>query len=383
MEKEQDERLWTGSFIKICVINFFIFLNFHSLLPTFPFFVEYLGGDAVMIGVATALFSIAAILLRPIAGWLVDTWGRFSVLLVGLVGLAAIPMGYFVSAGIALAVILRTVNGVFHAASSNAATTWATDIIPRTRMGEGLGMYGLSMALSTAVAPALGLAVMGACGFKWLFVIVAATAVVAMSLTLSIKSRNYRLSNEPLRLGSLFEKKSLMPAVTQFFFMMAFGVVEVYVAIYAASCGLPNAGMYFIVMALATVAARIFLGRAIDRHGVGGLIYSGLAAIVAGLLVLVYLHNMACFLLSGALLGYSFGAVQPSLQTLAMQSVAPERRGAANSTFFVAFDAGIALGGFLAGLMVKYFSYDTMFLWLIAPCVVSLLCFRLMSRGNA
>lgn len=48
-----------------------------------------------------------------------------------------------------------------------------------------------------------------------------------------------------------------------------------------------------------------------------------------------------------------------------------------------AFDAGIALGGSIEGLMVKYFSYDTMFLWLIAPCVVSLLCFKLMSRGNA
>ena len=217
----------------------------------------------------------------------------------------------------------------------------------------------------------------------WALVTVALTSVIAMALTLSIKSRNYKLSNMPLRLGNLFEKKSLMPAVTQFFFMMAFGVVEVYVAIYAANCGLHNAGMYFIVMALATVAARIFLGRTIDRHGVGGLVYSGIAAIVAGLLVLVFLHNVTCFLLSGALLGFSFGAVQPSLQTLAMQSVAPERRGAANSTFFVAFDAGIAIGGFLAGLMVKYFSYDTMFLWLILPCVISLMCFRLKSGKSA
>lgn len=58
---------------------------------------------------------------------------------------------------------------LFHAASSNASSTWVTDIIPHERMGEGLGMYGLSMAISTAVAPALGLAMMNLLRFvcKW------------------------------------------------------------------------------------------------------------------------------------------------------------------------------------------------------------------------
>ena len=58
------DRLWTGSFLRICLVNLFIFVNFHALLPTFPFFVTYLGGDAVTIGLATALFSIASIVDR-------------------------------------------------------------------------------------------------------------------------------------------------------------------------------------------------------------------------------------------------------------------------------------------------------------------------------
>lgn len=133
------DKLWTGSFIRICLVNLFIFVNFHALLPTFPFFVTYLGGDAVTIGLATALFSVASIVSRPFVGWLIDTRGRCTILVLGLVGMALIPMGYFVSAGIAMAVVLRTVHGVFHAASSNASSTWVTDIIPHERMGEGAG----------------------------------------------------------------------------------------------------------------------------------------------------------------------------------------------------------------------------------------------------
>ena len=72
-------------FIKICLVNIFVFVNFHALLPTFPFFVTYLGGDAVAIGVATALFSTASIVSRPFIGWLVDTKGRRTLLVAGLI----------------------------------------------------------------------------------------------------------------------------------------------------------------------------------------------------------------------------------------------------------------------------------------------------------
>lgn len=367
----EQPKLWTGSFLRICLVNLFIFVNFHSLLPTFPFFVTSLGGDAMTIGLATALFSVASIVSRPFVGWLTDTRGRRTLLMSGLIGMALIPMGYFVSAGIALAVVLRTAHGVFHAASSNAASTWVTDIIPHSRMGEGLGMYGLSMAVSTAVAPAMGLVVMNTWGFRPLFAIAALVALAAMITGAGIRPRNYTMSDAPLRIRGLFEPMALPAAVTQFFFMMAYGVIEVYVAIYAASCGLPGGGVYFIFIALATVATRILLGRAVDRYGEARLVYSGNAAIVAGILLLVFTHNVPCYLLSAVLLGYSFGAIQPSLQTMAMHAVAPERRGAASSTFFVAFDSGIALGGFLAGALVKYLNYDLMFLWMIVPCMLS------------
>lgn len=369
-------KLWTGSFIKICLVNFFIFVNFHALLPTFPFFVTYLGGDAVAIGLATALFSIASIVSRPFVGWLVDTKGRCAILVLGLIGMTLIPMGYFISAGISLAVLLRTVHGAFHAASSNAASTWVADIIPQNRMGEGLGMYGLSMAISTAVAPALGLAVMNAwmtttLGFRPLFAVAALSALVALLIGVSIKSRSYKLSAQPLRFSELFERMSLPASITQFFFMMAYGVIEVYVAIYATTYGLPGGGIYFIFIAVATVFTRVLLGRVVDRRGEGILVYTGNAAIIAGILLLVFAHNAPCYILSALLLGYSFGAIQPSLQTMAMHTVAPERRGAASSTFFVAFDFGIALGGFLAGVLVKCLGYDAMFLVISCSCVLS------------
>lgn len=124
-------------------------------------------------------------------------------------------------------------------------------------------------------------------------------------------------------------------AVTQLFFMMTYGVVEVYVAIYAVLHCLPSEGIYFIGIAVA--------GTCGGKSGEARLVYTGNAAIITGILLLVFAHNIPCYLLSVALLGYSFGVMQSALQTMAMPA---ERRGAASSTFFVAFDFGIALGGF-------------------------------------
>ncbi len=377
MENKNSTKLWTGSFIKICLANFFVFVTFHSLLPTFPFFIQELGGDAVAIGVATALFSLASIVARPFAGWFLDSKGRRIVLIVGLIGMAAVPMGYFVSAGVAMAVMFRTVHGFFHAAASNATNTWVDDIVPPQRMGEGLGMYGLSMAISTAVSPALGLSVMHHFGFRALFVTACAAAIIGLIIGASIKDHSFEPKKTPLRLRNLFEPLAIPASVTQFFFMVTFGVMEVYVSIYAAGKGLPSGGLYFVIVAVATLLTRLLLGKAIDRYGEAPMVYSGTLATFVAILVLVLCGNTVGFVVSALLCGYGFGAVQPSLQTMALHAVKPEHRGAANSTFFIAFDLGIALGGFLAGVLVKHIGYDNMFLVISLSCLLSALFYRI------
>ncbi len=376
-------KLWTGPFVSICLVNFFIFINFHALLPTFPFFIASLGGDAIAIGVAASLFSLATVISRPFVGWIIDTRGRRTVLLVGLVGLALMPMGYCVAMGIALTIILRTIHGMFHAVASNANSTWVADIVPRKRMGEGLGMHGLSLAVSTAIAPAIGLSIMGTFGFRPLFALTTISVVVAFVLTLFIRSKNYTLERKPLRIKELFEPMAVPAAITQCLFMVTYSTVEVFVAIYATEKGLPSGGIYFIFIAISTLVSRIALGRFVDSHGEMLLVYTGNAACISAVLLLVLCDNLPCFILSALCTGYSFGAIVPSLQTMAMHAVSPDRRGAATSTFFVAFDLGVAVGGLIAGVLIKSLGYDAMFLIIMSFCFMSLAYYYAFGRNHA
>lgn len=375
--------LWTGAFVRICLVNLFIFVNVHALLPTFPFYVASQGGGAVAIGIATALFSLASIAARPFVGHVADARGRRPLLVAGTLGLVLLSAGYAVAGALTLALVMRAAHGACHAAASNASNTWVTDLLPRRRMGEGLGMFGLSMALSTAVAPALGLWVMQAAGFGPLFSLAAGAALLALLLGLSIPSGDFVPKRQPLQWRNLMERMAVPAAVSQFFFMMAFGVVEVYIALFAEAHKLPGAGLYFIAVALATVAARVLLGRTLDRRGEALPVLLGNGAMVLSMLLPVLGHSMVCYLLSALLAGFAFGAVQPSLQTMAMRAVEPARRGAANSTFLISFDLGIALGAFAAGLLVQRWGYGCMFVLMSAAAVLSALYYAVVGRHHA
>lgn len=67
------------------------------------------------------------------------------------------------------------------------------------------------------------------------------------------------------------------------------GVVEVYVAIYAVLHCLPSEGIYFIGIAVA--------GTCGGKSGEARLVYTGNAAIITGILLLVFAHNIPCYLL--------------------------------------------------------------------------------------
>lgn len=87
-------RLWTRDFVLIIVINFLVFMNHIMLLSTFPFYIESLGGSEALAGLAATLFSLVAVLCRPVVGWMLDNGKRRAILLIGLAGMLLMPLGY-------------------------------------------------------------------------------------------------------------------------------------------------------------------------------------------------------------------------------------------------------------------------------------------------
>lgn len=373
------ERLWSRNFVCIILINFLIFCTHFMALSTFPFYVESLGGSEALAGLAATLFSLVAVLLRPVIGWLLDNGKRRLILLIGIIGMGLMPVGYICVPVLAIAFVFRMVHGASLACSNTSTATIATDSVPHSRLAEGMGMFGMATALATSCAPALGLALMEK-SFTALYLTAAGLCVVALGLFALLRLPKPVFEKKPLRLRELLDRDAMPASVITLVFMLSFGALENFLAKFASDNGLPSGGVFFAVMAVVLLLVRLTLGKVADQKGEAVFVYTCNASMFAALLLLSLVPNTVTFYLAAILAGYGFGGLEPALQSMAVHLAGPDRRGAANSTFLCAYDIGIGLGGGIAGSLITALGYGPMFSIIALSNVASLLLYVFWGR---
>lgn len=374
--------LWTRDFIFIIVINFLIFLNHIMLLSTFPFYIESLGGSKAIAGLAATLFSFIAVICRPFVGWMLDNGKRKTILVVGICGLILMPVGYMCVSVLFLAFVCRMVHGASLACSNTSTSTIATDIIPKQRFAEGMGMFGMATALATSCAPALGLYLMDNMGYTTLFLCATGSAVIAFIIFLLLKVPKVNVEKKPLSFNALIDRDALPASSIMLVFLLTFGALENFLAMFASENNLPSGGIFFAIMAFILLLVRVTIGKVADRKGEGLFVYSCNAAMFTAFLLLATKPNTITFILSAILAGYGFGGLEPALQSMAVHIASPNNRGAANSTFLCAYDIGIGIGGGIAGLLITCCGYNQMFVILSLANIASIILYVILGRKH-
>lgn len=380
--KNQEVKLWNKDFVLIIIINFLVFMNHLMILSTFPFYIEYLGASEAVAGMAAALFSIIAVVCRPFIGWMLDNGKRKAILIIGLCGMALMPVGYLVFSTLFLAFVCRMIHGASLAFSNTSTSTIATDIIPKPRFAEGMGMFGMATALATATAPALGLALMDSMGFTVLFLFAAISIAIALILFLILKTPKIEVEKKPLNFKGLLDKDALPASLTALVFMFTYGALENFTAKFAAEQGLPSGGIFFAIMAIALLITRLSAGKVTDQHGESIFSYTCNLAMFAAFLLLGLFPNIVTYILAAVLSGFGFGGLEPALQSMAVAIAPPERRGSANSTFLCAYDIGIGVGGGIAGVLISSMGYSQMFVIMSAFNILSIVIYMLCGRNH-
>ena len=353
--------------------TFTLFSSFYFFMPVLPLFVAGpLGGDQTTIGLVTSLFTVTAVIFRPLGGFLMDRYGRRGVHLLALAAFAAVVSGYAFASSLAGLLVLRLLHGFPWGAANTAANTVAADLVPPERRGEGIGLFGMGQTLAMAVAPAVALAIAAGDRFRLLFACATGLAGVALGLGLLVRHPPVVDPSARLRLSSLLEGRVGWLAVALLFVTAGYGGVTTFVVVYAQELGIPNPGLFFTLLAAGMVAARLSAGRLLDRHGPAPVLGAGLLLLL-GCYALLF-AGRAGFYPAAVALGLGFGTVVPSLQAMAPGMVPSERRGAAFATLLSSFDVGIGGGVYLLGHLARGLGYGPMYaaagLLLVVPALV-------------
>lgn len=176
------EQLWSTTFVLVVASTLCCFMAGQGLNSSTSVYVALYGGTAAYAGVLAAVFSGAAAVVRLLSGPLIDGRGRRIVMLFGFAVLIVGTVGPLFTHDVAPFVVFRILQGAGFSAVTTASATAAADALPASRMGEGIGYYGLGQALSMSVGPALALALVSTDPPENLFVGVTAIAVVGLSM---------------------------------------------------------------------------------------------------------------------------------------------------------------------------------------------------------
>lgn len=372
VENKKLDKIFTRDFAFILLANFFIFLGFQMTLPTIPLFVHELDGSDRLVGIIVGIFTFSALLFRPYAGHALETKGRGFVYLSGL-ALFILSIGSFgFVTSIVILILFRIIQGIGWGFSTTASGTIATDLIPPSRRGEGMGYYGLSGNIALAIGPGLGLTLVNIVSFPTLFIICAMLGLFAFLISLNIRYKKIDKSPDKTRAArfDMIEKTAINPSILLFFITLTFGGIATFLPIYALEKDVAGIQLYFVVYALFLMISRVFAGRIYDLKGDLYVIPPGTVLIITAMLLLSWLPNTAVLIIAAALYGFGFGTVQPALQAWAVEKAPENRKGMANATFFSFFDLGIGVGAILFGQIAYLFNYGL--IYIISACSVTI-----------
>lgn len=399
------DRLWSASFILIIASTLCCFTVGQGLNSSTSVYVALYGGSAAYAGVLAAVFSGAAAVMRLLSGPLIDERGRRIVMLAGFLVLIVGTIGPLFTHDVVPFVIFRFLQGAGFSAATTASATAAADVLPSSRMGEGIGYYGLGQAIAMSIGPAFALALVSMDPAENLFI--GATAAAALGLALIFFCRYekhpetlpeeavYRREREEKRTRSegakgeearregfisrIFEKRALPGTLPTLVIAPAFGFVIFFVGLYGTSLGVGNAGLFYTLSAVSMVIVRLKSGAFMDRFAPIKILPVALAFGVVAFAMLIACGTVldgspardAVFYLAGIVYGPCIGIVNPLNQAVAVKNTPPERWGAANALFQLAIDVGIGCASVIWGLVNDSFGFPVTICCVICCAVAS------------
>ncbi|MBD8346817.1 MULTISPECIES: MFS transporter [unclassified Dysgonomonas] len=382
MESSSKPRLWTLSYLNVCIANFLMACSFNLLMPSIPLYItEHLGVPQTKTGIVLASYAIAILMIRPFSGYLVDLYPRKKILLISFICYVAIFFGYFYAVTIFVFVIVRFFHGITWGLSTVSSSTLAIDIVPSERRAEGIGYFGTFMNVAMAIGPFIAIHIYQNYSFQALLYCAIFMGILGIIAVSFIKApERPKLEREKIS----FDRFFLLPAwpifLNQLLPSFAWGTIGPFVAQYGKQINIPNAGIFFLFWAGGIILSRIFSGRMVDKGHIHLVNTSAMAIVAIAFLAFALIHNIVAFCVSGLFIGIGFGMMFPALQTLYINMAENNQRGTANSTYLVGFDLGLALGMLVGGYISGIYSFEVLFLVASGLCFFSIIVYQSISK---
>jgi MFS family permease len=358
--------LYTPTFFIGFAYNFFLALHFTNN-ALYPLYVSEEGGSAADIGIFMAVYSIAAVLGRPLIGYLIDKKGVKLVLIVGSLCMALPNLVFWSEYGSGLSWfvwIVRLVQGFGFGAHFSAGFTLAGQIAPEGRRNESMAMYGVSGLLGAFIGPAIGEYLESIYGLESFFILMIVSALagtfIIMQLKHTVDSGNTDFSLKKLS-GLLKSPELRIAFILAMLLSVCYSTPGAFIAKMANERSLTGFGLYFTGFGAGGITIRLIGSTWGDRFGLRRVLLPAFTAYFLGLIIVYFSYSTMGFLMGGLMAGVAHGLAFPAIGTLGFTLAPRELAGSAMSLTTGMMDAGTAITALFFGIIAEYSSYGIVF----------------------
>lgn len=337
----------------ILIASFFYMACPMMVTPLIAGFSESLGASAVLMGFVGGMMNIVSLCCRPFVGNLADKVSKYRLSTIGSLLMIAACISYVLAPSSAVIVLARIVNGIGFSCCSVCMATWISNLLPKERIGAGMGLYGTMNALAMAIAPALGISLYGRIGYRVAFIVATALAVMVLFTIQCVHDKGEVRQRAAGSKHSGFVAVDVLPvAAIIMLFAIPYCATQSFLVSYIAARGLAvSAGFFFPLYAVVLLVLRLSLANWFDKKPFLFFLGACSVCMLASLAFLTDMENDWLLFAAAAFMAGGYGIMCSVCQSTAILLVGVEKRGLANSTYYIGFDLGMALGPIIGGLL--------------------------------
>lgn len=401
--------LWTPTLALIILASLFLGSFSVGLNNGVSLYAGQMGFSSAAAGALVAAFTASASVSRIVSGPIIDERGKKRLFFFGTILMClgcAIPIA---AQGFSALLAARVVQGMGFSIATTVLVVMTAEAVPPNYLARGMGYRGLGVALATAIGPSLAIVFIEAGGGFALFLGFGLMTVLSMAMIALSKSRpgpardaekhvsddasngriathsaelqarvdgqdsrnGRRMPSRAFRLAKYFEPAVFASALVEFCRRMLTGICTSFIVLYAIDRGLGNPSLFFVIASGSIIACRLFGGGILDRGTVKKLLIPVFAACAVGFSCLLGYPCEATLCLAGLSYGLTEGFGSPFLNAMSMKAAPRERWGVASGNFYLAGDAGVAVGAFACGFAVDLIGYDAVLYGAIASILLA------------
>lgn len=254
-------------------------------------------------------------------------------------------------------------------------------MLPPEKIGSGMGVYGTINAVSMGIAPFIGIKISEYFGYRASFWVAAGfvtVLIVIIQFTTYRGEVKYTAKEREARKSDfhLVERRVVPIGIIITLFAIPYFATQTFIVGYVADRKIAVAvGLFFPIYAVAVFTLRIALRKYFDRLPFKYFVMACAASALVGMISLWLLNGNLLMFAAAIFTAGGYGLMCSVAQSNAFIMVEREKRGLANSTYYLGLDMGMALGPMIGGLIYGHIPISQFYLVLMITAPLAVLVY--------